>query len=124
MSEQTPDSPYFYFTTPEGELEATPENASLFMFLGNLSSRNHVFISSDDPENPTMGRYVFDLGGDWFDRVANYMLNNGYTAHVNLHEVPECDEDAYQNIIDQHVQQDQAPDFIPDEWESGDETLD
>lgn len=118
MSEQDPEESSFYFTVPEGDIEATVHNASLFMFWGELSSRNHVWVQSGEGDE-TYGRYMFGLGEPWFDQVAAHMISNGFTCHINLRQVAECDETVYQQFIDEQVSKEDIPEFMPDEWENG-----
>lgn len=114
MSDQDPS---FYIN----EYECTPDNTSLFMFWGNLASRNHIFIQTDEVDEQTMsGDYGFAIDNEEaFNRIATYMINNGYTAHINLQSVPECDENAYQKHIEDKVAAETIEDYIPESWEDG-----
>lgn len=99
------------------EYEARRDNASLFMFYGELASRNHIFIQTEEEDGIASGAYCFPTDDATFNRMAGFMINNGYTAHINLHQVAECDERAYQGHIDNVIKSEETPDFIPDDWE-------
>lgn len=114
------DDGSFFVTSGNERMEARRDNATLFMFWGDLASRNHIFLQIEptDEENRTFGTYLFDPDCDWFDRVAAHMIDTGFTAHINMHEIPDCDEDAYQKYITQRSQKEieEAGDFLPDDW--------
>lgn len=110
----------FYITYGEEKLEARPDNTSLFMFWGDLSSRNHVFVVMEEGEGTDLGTYLFDPDCEWFDSVATHMINHGFVAHMNLPKVPDCDEQAYQRYINQRATREleEMGDFLPDDWEN------
>lgn len=95
------------------EYVADRSNATLYMFVGKSLSRSHVWLAAQNGE-PT-GYYLFhDLPA--FTNIANFMLTNGFELHVNLREVPACDEDAYQRHIGQIIAQETIEDTIPEDW--------
>lgn len=114
----------FTFSAGDGESWfATPENATLFLFAGELALHDHVFICTEaDPEASHMiGTYIFLLTQEpeTVEEIKEYMLNNAYPAHVNLREVPDCDRDAYGHLIEQRVthEKEEIGDFLPDGWQ-------
>lgn len=112
----------FYINYGEEKLEARRDNTSLFMFWGDLASRNHVFVQMEETDdNTTLGSYLFDPDCEWFDAVATHMINHGFTAHMNLPEVPDCDEQAYQRYINQRVarEAEEMGDYLPEGFEDG-----
>lgn len=86
-----------------GEFEATPENTSLFNFLGHLACYNHVFIQLGDEDEETMtGTYVFSTH-PVYRQMAEYMMQNGYPMHLNLRQVAECDQNAFNRMVEQQA---------------------
>lgn len=116
MSENTPEAnePAMYLTFGGEEYEVRRENASLYMFLGNLALYNHVFIHlEDNPDSgDAIGTYVFSMH-DQFESIRDYMMDNDYPLHANLLEVAECDLQAYDDMIKQAVQD---VDTVPEDW--------
>lgn len=111
MSEQDPS---MNLHMNGGDFEATPENTSLFLFAGQLSMYNHVFIRLEDrDENTVSGTYVFSTH-QVYERMRDYMLQQGYPAHVNLRDIAQCDLDAYEQMIAQQIGD--ISDTIPEEW--------
>lgn len=106
------------------EFEATPLNAELFTFIGHsitengdlvdLSARDHIFLTLDrDEENKSvLGHYIF--GSENVARIGCIMLDMGFPASLNQRRVHPSEEDAYQQYLDQMVEE--APDFMPDDW--------
>lgn len=114
----------FTFSAGDGESWfATPENASLFLFAGDLALHDHVFIETDnDPDSKRLiGTYIFLITQEpeTVEDIKEYMLNNGYQAHINLREVAECDRSAYASLVEQRVTRakEEMGDFIPDGWQ-------
>lgn len=111
------DEPVMNLHLPNGEFTATPKNTSLFTFMGNLASRSHVFLMTSEDEKVMTGSYIF-ADSPVFDQMFDFMTTQGYPLHLNLREVPQCDEDAYQRYVDQRVASEEIPDYLP-EWTDG-----
>lgn len=96
------------------EFEATPDNAHLYKFLGELACYSHVFLVTgyDDDADSYKGSYIFQNSAV-FGQLALIMMNNGFPLHLNLREVPDCDVSAFNRMIDQQVAD---IDDFPDEW--------
>lgn len=113
MSEE---EPVMRLNLPEGMFEAKPTNSALFTFVGSLASRSHVFlIQGREDEKTLTGHYIFSQSAV-FDDMYDFMTTNMYPCHLNLQDIAECDEDAYQKFIDQNVASEPPPDFMPDDW--------
>ena len=99
------------------DFESTPDNTSLFNFIGELASRDHVFIQTGVGDLPhiMVGTYVFKPH-PVYERLAAHLVENGYPMHLNLRRIPQSDEKAYNDMIDRAVEGQSAGDFIPDGW--------
>lgn len=114
------NEPVFEINTGEQKIPCNRENASLFMFWGELASRNHIFVHEPVEDGEDKGVYVFSQSApESFNRIATFMINNGFTSHINLQRVPDCDEQAYQQYVDQAVAAEQVPDELPDWMDNG-----
>ncbi len=110
------DMPTIKIRTGEGaERALTPINSALFTFAGELASRNHIFTYEPGTESgTTLGSYIFSIGTTEFSNAVEFMISHGFVCHLNVREVPECDETAFQNVIDQAVTLTDIPTFVPD----------
>ena len=96
------------FTLKAGgeEWECNRDNTSLFTFMGKVTLRgmeldaenfNHVFhVYGEDDEGNSLGLYIFQHNPG-FLALYNFLLRNSYPAHLNLREVAQCDQDAWEN---------------------------
>ena len=112
------DLPVIRLKMTSGELELTPENSSLYLFLGKLACYSHVFVETgrtEDDTNRMIGSYLFS-NSDIFTEVADFMVSRGYPLHANLREVQDCDINAFDDMI---AQQATDLDTIPDDWLEG-----
>lgn len=115
MSERLPT---MKLNLPNGTFEATPENSTLFTFVGHLASRSHVFLLTGEVNNDVMtGSYIFEASGA-FDSMHEFMIQNEYPMHLNLREIAQCDEDAYNQYVDKVVTSAAVDDFVPSDWDS------
>lgn len=111
MSEQ---NPAMKLNLAGAEFEATPENTSLFAYLGHLACYSHVFLQLGDNERgQATATYVFS-SHPAFETMREYMFENGYPLHVNLQEVAECDVGAFEAMIEQQMSDIESG--VPDEW--------
>lgn len=119
--EHEEDLPVIRLRTDSGALELTPENSSLFLFLGRLACYSHVFVETGETDDGKMiGSYLF-ASHDVFKDVSAFMTSRGYPMHVNLREVPDCDINAFNSMVAQQTEE--IGDTIPDDWlEGGDGT--
>ena len=100
-----------------GEFDATPENSSIFTFLGKTaingvewdnSRFNHIFLQINElDEERLSGAYIFS-DTPAYETLANYLLQNGYPLHCNIRNVAECDIEAFfarqEAIFDKEVE--------------------
>jgi hypothetical protein len=114
-----------------GEFEATPDNTTLFTFMGRTAIHgievdnqqyNHLFFhTGEEDDNVLIGTYMFrsDLNSETWDIIAQHMLANDYPLVLNRREVPVCDIEAYGRFLDQkaHQESESLGDFIPEGWE-------
>lgn len=96
------------------EFYATRDNTSLFTFLGR-TALDHIFVNTEvDEENEKVmiGTYIFRCHR-MFEPMEDYMVVNDYPLHLNLPEVADCDEEAFNRMVHQ-----QATDIdtIPADW--------
>lgn len=103
--------PSFTVHRPNGEFEATRDNATLFRFMGALAVYDHIFFVRD--EGRGVGTYLFKLTPE-YERAADYMMDNDYPAHINLREVPHCDRDAYDKMLTKYASVSEGG--VPAEW--------
>lgn len=113
---------------PERVYRATPENATLFTFLGKTaigdieidnSSVDHIYIQVEDDNGNTTGAYIFKkftLGA--YETAKVYMIENDYPAVLNMRELPEGDLKAYFNRCDAETARFAAeiPDELPEDF--------
>lgn len=122
---QEDNLPTMRLTIRDREYEATPENTSLFRFMGKLAMFDHIFLATDEhpdgEDTPIGGLYIFrDI--DLFDDIEDFMLEHDYPMHLNLREVAQCDYDAHQKYITQCVEEEsvELPDeFNLEDWTNG-----
>lgn len=119
-NERPERQPVMRFTFGNKVYEATRENSAIFRFVGSSASRDHVYIQQPDEieaENESgdyRGTYFFGLQ----EEVFQWMITRGFVAHLNMPEVAECDERAYQTYADRLAQFEASklPDTFPEEW--------
>ncbi len=110
------------------EFESTPYNTTLFTFLGkaaingvdfDISRVNHVFFESGNTEeNTVQGSYLFrtESTAEVYDTIVQFMADNDWPMVINRRDLPQCDYDAYNRMLDQYVANEVSEDFIPEEW--------
>jgi len=122
--------PFMKFQVGDEEFVGTPENTSLFLHWGGKTAINgieydsrrfdHVFHRMDKKiGGQTVGLYLFrEKFGDNFSEAVNYMMQAGFTCHINLQQVAEVDSDAYLSMLETQAQNeaDDISDFVPDDW--------
>lgn len=105
------DEPALHLNFKGEPLEATPDNTSLFLFLGHLSMYNHIFIQTDDDH----GAYIFErFVPEVWGKIAKYVSRHGFPMHVNLREVAECDKTAFDRMVEVTVAE--VDEGIPEGW--------
>jgi len=127
MSEHL-DEPSFGINVGDERLEARPDNARLYTFVGQTalkggwfenSSANHIFFMEEDQEPDedglNVGKYVF-ISEEATSRIVGFMAMNGYRCYLNQTEIPGCDMDAYGRFVNQQVESEETPDYLPDDW--------
>lgn len=112
--------PFLILGTPDGDKRMDRYNSALFTFLGftatgeDISSRSHVFIHTEE-DGDDMGMYIFACTAR-FDELRDYMVSAEYPMHLNMRQAPECDENAYQSMIEKTISETDTDDFIPEDW--------
>lgn len=101
-----------------GETECTPANTAVFTYLGEMASRNHLFVTQEAQGEHLLGSFVFSSNPGVIEKYAAFMIQNAYECHLNQREVRQCDESAYQKFANMLVEHEVAalPDEIPAEW--------
>jgi len=107
----------------EIELDVTPENTTLYTFLGktmigdmefNNSSANHIFIAMDEDEKGrTRGMYLFEAFHPVYKTVADFAIKHSLPGVVNSREVGQSDLQAYMLQVDKTISEFSIQ--IPDE---------
>lgn len=102
----------------EQEYELTPENSTLYVYLGHLACYSHVFMetAATDDNRRRIGNYIFSTHST-FTEIANFMASRGYPMHVNLREVPDCDIKAFNDMVAQQIGD--IGDTVPEGWDDG-----
>lgn len=99
----------------EREFLMTRHNSTLFTFVGNLATRNHVFLEYEVDEKTRSGTYIF-AHSNVFTELVGFMAEYDYPMVINHNEVPDCDEQAFQNSLDQLTGTIDS-DHVPDDWQ-------
>jgi len=119
MSEQNPNQQpdeVILDIAGHGEFLMTRYNTRLFTFLGNLSTRDHIFIALDEPEEGvTRGAYVFSHS-DSYTPIFTFMVDHEYPMSLNNIHIEENDETAFQRSLEQ-LEGFIESDTIPEGWE-------
>jgi len=105
------EEPVIRVSFGESEFEATPDNTTLFRFVGKLALYNHVFMLTD-PEEST-GAYLFNQH-PYYAEFEEYMITNKYPLHDNLRDVAQCDLDAFENMVKENLKD--IEDYPPEDW--------
>jgi hypothetical protein len=124
-----------YLQLENGEVEATPDNTSIFTFIGktalqeDLSKYDHVFFAEEDEtdqDGPSAGEderrvrvaYIF-RGHPVFEELMGLLLERNYPAHLNMREVSSYDRKAFKQHIKYRAkaEAEDLPDYLPDDWE-------
>lgn len=96
--------------------EITRYNTHLYTFLGHLATRNHIFITTNDDEEAVEGVYLWQtFHQEAYDRIHTHIQEHKYAQFLNLYEISEADERAYENAIKRQVAR--IGDFIPDDFD-------
>lgn len=110
------------------EFEATPENTTLYTFLGRTaigslvienSTINHVYLQMSAEGEKQRGMYLFEqFHTDAYKTIAEYAIEHSYPQLLNLRHVPECDLRAHMAHEDHEAAQfaTELPDFLPEDF--------
>lgn len=109
---ETPKQPALEITLNGEAIIATPENTTLFAFIGELAVYDHVFIQTGMEESYPMGAYLFKNQDIWHDLV-DFMVTNEYPQHVCMRDVAQCDVDAFEHTMYGDVRHEAS---FPQEW--------
>lgn len=104
-------------------LEMTPNNSTMYTFLGKTAVRcgndefeidnstvNHIFVATEE----NRGLYFFAHQGEPFNEMSRFMIENSYPMILNSRSVPTCDLQVWLQEVDK-----EAADFaskIPDSF--------
>jgi hypothetical protein len=124
------EEPRLHFSRADGsELEVGPHQLTIFQFIGQSvlitgetienETRNHIFVTIEQDDNISRGHYVFPTENYYFDAL-DFAVRNDSVMHLNLPEIPTCDEIAYQKAIARTAlnEMEEAGDFLPSDWDS------
>lgn len=111
MSEQIPQ---LNLNLGDGrKLEMTPENSTLYTFLGHTvigemtienSSINHVFVQTgNDERGQASGMYFFNEFDGAYKDMSTHMTEYRYPMILNQHTVPACDLKVWYDRMDMEV---------------------
>lgn len=89
---------------------ATRHNTAMFTFLGDLAIYDHVFVLTNEETNS--GAYLFKNQEIWQD-LAGFCIEHQYPMHLNMEEVAECDQKAFEATMFTDVR---SADSFPAEW--------
>lgn len=112
------------------EFESTPDNTTLYTFLGKTaiqgiefenSRLNHIFLQTgDETEDTITGSYVFrtDQNANIWDTIATHIMTNDYPMVLNRRDVPACDWEAFNRMLEQKANEEAGDigDFVPEGW--------
>lgn len=112
--------PFINLNLAGQEFIATPLNASFYSFTGRTvlengdsfdnHTRNHVFLLTGEEE----GQYIFNA--EVVRTMGVMMLRNGFPCAINVRNIPERDESAYQQYLSQMEAVEEVPDTLPEGW--------
>ena len=98
------------------DFELTRYNTHLYTFLGQLATRNHIFITTHEDDGVAEGLYLWEqFHTEPFNRIRAHMEEHKYAQFLNLYEIGETDEDAYERAIKRQVST--IGDFIPEDFD-------
>lgn len=109
--EKDSNEPGIIINFGDRRFEATPDNTSLFRFMGHLAMYNHVFIVTDEEEG--QGTYLF-AQNPAYPTFEQYMIENEYPIHDHLRDIANCDVEAFDKMIAQYGAS--LPDYLPDDF--------
>ena len=86
-------------------IEMSPHNTSLFQFTGEAASRDHIFFyAATDDGDIESARLFKAFDPDTYNDLRQHILfDTEYEASLS-DEVPQNDENAYQQQVDSHVE--------------------
>lgn len=113
MSEQDPG---LTLNMGDGKkLELTPENTSVYTFLGRTAlgdvqfdnaSANHAFVvTGRNEKDQPQGMYFFERFHPVYKTIAEFAIKNSFPIMGNQRTVPECDLRAYMQEVDKQEAQ-------------------
>jgi hypothetical protein len=98
------------------DFEVTRFNTHLYTFLGHLATRNHVFITTQEDDDGAQGVYLWQtFHKEAYDRLHAHIQEHRYAQFLNLYEISESDEQAYESAIRRQVAN--IGDFIPEDFD-------
>jgi len=100
----------------EGEpFEVNRYNTSLFTFIGANAIKDHVFIHFEPTEAGFIGTHIWEyFQYDAYVAIAGVAIEHDYPMHLNLPDVAECDELAWEDAVKADTKD--LGDFIPDDF--------
>lgn len=91
-------------------LELTPENTTLYTFLGRTAigdlefenqSLNHAFVTTGHTENDKpIGNFYFEKFHAVYKDIAAFAIKNSFPHIANMRTIPACDLKAYLGQVD------------------------
>jgi len=118
MTEFDPDMHLNLIMADGAEVRMDRYNSALFTFIGrnalgeDLSLRNHVFFTYKENDKDMMS-YIFPMS-PVYEELEDFMYEYDFPLHLNLTEVQDCDEQAYQLMIDKQMASEsfELPDWL------------
>lgn len=90
-------------------------NTSLFTFLGHNAIKNHVFIVIEEHESDTdVTRIWEEFMEPAYIALENHIIAHDYPQHLNLTQVSQIDEDAFEQAIS--AQFNDLSDYVPEDF--------
>lgn len=96
--------------------ETSPENTVVYTFIGAAGLLNHVFLITGEKDGSPSGGYVFESlreDNKLFRKLYQVAAREGYPAHLNMHEAPECDFNEYVRRSTRDLRRSSG---VPEEW--------
>lgn len=111
------NEPYFNVEVNNKTYEMNRQNATLWTFLGR-QALDHIWLEDHiDEDNVAVGtrfwREVFQ-DDSVFNRLAVFMVDQQYEAHISMRGVPDGDLEAYIDFSTSNIEGSDTPDWLPE----------
>lgn len=114
MSEHADDELKLRFGDGQ-EFLMTRCNAKLYTFIGNLATRDHIFLKTgEQTEESSMGSFIFAHSDSYYPLI-DFMVEHDFPMSLNNNTVPALDEQAFGRSLEQ-LTGSVEEDYIPDDF--------